>query len=362
LGLAKRLHHHALPGRKGTSDVLRTMTPATLRPLGRWARPYLTTPVWSSGLGLARTVLALGTAATITTTSPSILMSPLANGVRPPMCTGVTNAGLWCMTGENLALGRWLSVAILLVVASGWRPRLTAIPHWWVSWSLMVNATMVDGGDQITAVLTALLMPILITDRRHWHWQRPADSGRDPGMRHVVARASLLLIHIQVAVLYFQASVAKLGVPEWADGTAMFYWSRDPAFGSAPWIRPVMELFTYSPYGVAFLSWGTIALEFTIALAILLGPAMRRALLIVGISFHALIAIDIGLVSFFMAMTGALLLYLLPPGHHIGPVDGAATGMRRPMARRWPRTPWRSAASPTVPMPEAVTTEFRAIA
>ena len=40
-------------------------------------------------------------------------------------------------------------------------------------------------------------------------------------------------------------------------------------------------------------------------------------LLIAGITFHALIAIDMGLVSFFAAMTGALLLYLLPVGHQL---------------------------------------------
>jgi antimicrobial peptide system SdpB family protein len=312
--------------------MLTTTTPITLRTLGAWARPRLATPIWSSGLGLARSVLALGTAATIATTSPSILMSPLANGASPPVCGSVSRAGLWCVTGENLTLGRWLSVAVLLVAASGWRPRLTAIPHWWVSWSLVVNATLVDGGDQVTTVLTMLLIPILITDRRHWHWQRSINSGGDPGIRHVVARASLLLIHIQIAVLYFQSSVAKLGVPEWADGTAMFYWSRDPTFGSAPWVRPIMELFTYSPFGVALVSWGAIALELTIALAIFFRrPALRRALLIAGISFHALIAMDIGLVSFFMAMTGALLLYLLPPGQHIAAVDAVerlVTGRR----------------------------------
>jgi antimicrobial peptide system SdpB family protein len=319
--------------------MLMTTRPDPVRSLGRWARPHLATPVWSSGLGLARSVLALGTAATIATTSPSILMSPLANGVRPPVCTGVNRAGLWCVSGGNLTLARWLSVALLLVVASGWRPRLTAVAHWWVSWSLMVGATSVDGGDQITTILTMLLVPISLTDQRRWHWQRQVDAGADPGIRHVVARASLLLIHIQVAVLYLQSSVAKLGVPEWADGTAMFYWSRDPAFGSAPWIRPVTDLLTYSPYGVALLSWAPLALEFTIALAIFFRrPALRRALLIAGISFHALIAIDMGLASFFMAITGALLLYLLPPGHHVRWVDTVGRLIRR--------GPWRDRPAP----------------
>lgn len=56
---------------------------------------------------------------------------------------------------------------------------------------------------------------------------------------HLIARITLLLIQIQLAVLYLQASMAKLGVPEWADGTAMYYRSHHPTFGSAPWLfRP----------------------------------------------------------------------------------------------------------------------------
>ena len=63
--------------------------------LGRWARPKVMSPVWGSGLGLARTVLALGTLGTLVFTDPAILMSRLANGVVPPVCGGVTRAGIW---------------------------------------------------------------------------------------------------------------------------------------------------------------------------------------------------------------------------------------------------------------------------
>lgn len=284
--------------------------------LGRWARPHLETPVWASGLGLARTLLALGTLGTLVFTDPVALMSPLANGVVPPTCQGISQIGIWCLT-PDLALGRWLSVAVLLIVASGWRPRFTAIPHWYVSWSLIVNATIQDGGDQITAVLTLLLIPICLTDGRLWHWQRSLPDDRAvPGTRHLVARAALLLIQIQVAVIYLHASIAKLNVPEWADGTAMYYWSRHPTFGAPHWLRPVTDLITTSPYGVAALTWGSVALEFALAIAIFLDPQAKRVLLMLGLLFHAGIAVHMGLVSFLAAMAAALLLALLPVGHH----------------------------------------------
>lgn len=303
---------------------------------GRWARPGLTIPVWSSGIGLARTLLALGTLGTLLATEPATLMSPLANGLVPPICQGIGRAGIWCVA-PDLTVGRWLSVALLLLVVSGWRPRFTAVGHWYVSWSLIANATIQDGGDQVTGVLTLLLLPICLTDPRRWHWQAapaptaatatattetPAMAGpaapEPPGIGRIVARIGLLLIQIQVAGLYLQASVAKLGVPEWANGTALYYWSNHSTYGSPPWLRPVTDLITHSPVGVAALTWGSVALEFALALAIVLNPAIRRVLLAAGLLFHGFIAIDMGLVSFGAAMAGALLLYLLPVGHHVG--------------------------------------------
>lgn len=282
---------------------------------GRWARPRLAIPPWSSGVGLARTVLALGSAATLAATSPAVLFDPTNAG---GTCGDLRGAGLFCaLPGGGGQLARWLGVLVLLVVASGWRPRITAIPHWYVSWSLLSNAVVPDGGDQLTAILTLLLVPIGLTDRRRWHWQRPDGTGQGIGTGRVVAAAALLMIQAQVAVVYFQSSIAKLGVREWADGTAMFYFFRHPLFGSPPWLRPLTDLATSTPVGVALVTWAPLAIELAIALAILMGARAKRVLLFTGIAFHGVIALTMGLVSFAFAMTGALLLYLLPTGTHI---------------------------------------------
>ncbi|MFK3983262.1 sporulation-delaying protein SdpB family protein [Micromonospora sp. NPDC050397] len=294
------------------------MLTRSLISLGRWARPRLAEAPWGSGLGLARTLLALATLGTLLATSSSVLLSPLADGTKGAVCAGPMQAGLWCVVpawqGEA---ARWLSVAVLLVVASGWRPRFTGVLHWWVSWSLLVNTSIVDGGDQVTAVLTLLLIPVTLTDPRRWHWSRPPV--REPGLARLVACVVLILVQVQVAVLYLHASVAKLGVREWADGTSLYYWLRNPTFGAPDWLRPLVDVVTDSSLGVALLTWGSVALEFALALAILLGPAAKRRLLVAGLLFHASIAIAMGLISFSTAMGAALLLYLLPIGHHLSP-------------------------------------------
>src|SRR5690348_6467121 len=100
-----------------------------LTALGRWAAPRLERAPWASGLGLARTLLALGTLGTLLATSPRVLLSPLADGTVPPTCSGLSRAGIWCVVdaGHGQA-ARWLSIGILVLVASGWRPQLTGIP------------------------------------------------------------------------------------------------------------------------------------------------------------------------------------------------------------------------------------------
>ena len=296
--------------------------------IGRAARRPLSRVPWTSTVGLARTVLALGTLSTLLATSPQVLLAPLAGGITPPTCASAGRFGLWCVLPQaHGQTARWVSVLILLLVASGWRPRLTALPHWWVSWSLTANITIQDGGDQVTAVLTFLLLPVVLTDPRRWHWSTP--DGGPAGTVRVIAHTGLVLVKLQVAGLYFQAGIAKLGVAEWADGTAMWYWFRHPVFGAPGWLRPVTSAITGSGTAVALLTWGSIALEVALALALLAPMPVRKALLAAGLAFHDGIALTMGLVSFDVAMSAALVLYLLPIGHRIHRPPWLATILRR---------------------------------
>jgi antimicrobial peptide system SdpB family protein len=280
--------------------------------LGAWARGHLAASPWSPGVGLGRSALALGTAGTLISTPARVLLSPLANGLHPPACTGLGRLGLWCVLPQaQHEVARWLSVAVLLVVASGWRPRLTGIPHWWVSWSLILAATVQDGGDQVTAVLALLLIPVALTDPRKWHWRR---ADRDSSFTATtIASTALFLVRLQVAIIYLDAGLAKLGVPQWADGTAMYYWFHSVLFAPPPWLSPITTRVTDSPLGVTMLTWGAIVLEVALGLALLFPRRAQVTLLSLGLLLHDCIALTMGLISFDFAMSAALVLYLLPP-------------------------------------------------
>jgi antimicrobial peptide system SdpB family protein len=312
--------------------------------MGAWARDRAAQEVpWTNVYGLARSLLALGTALTLVFTHSSYLFERGAGIVDVPVCRGVGRIGLFCIAGHShLELARWLFVAALLVVASGYRPRLTALLHWWLAFSLHNNAVVLDGGDQVTLVLATLLLPLALTDRRRWHWDPPLERTcielpMREELRRLVGLFAIWLLRIQVAGIYFHAAMGKFGVEEWADGTAVYYFFRNPSFGATPavlhWIDPVL----WSAVGVCAITWGTVLLEYVLSAALFMQKRYWRPLLIMGLALHAGIAVIHGLVSFALAMFAALILYLRPMDQTFAwaalPTSQLASAVRR-LARR----------------------------
>ena len=303
VGAGRERNDHAEHGREARHPMLTR--------LGIWAETLATTSPWTNVYGVARTMLALATAATLITSSTETLFRPALGFPGVPACVGAGRLSFFCLIPrEDLALGQAIAAVILLVVASGWRPRLTGVPHWWISYSFAVSATIPDGGDQVIQILALLLVPVTVTDPRAWHWQIAPQTPRP--IASLVAWSALFVARLQVAGIYFDSSLAKLATPVWADGTAFYYWSTDPAFGTPWWMRGLIEPVITSSLGVALLTWGPLALEFAIALGLVLDQRARSRLLVLGIGFHAGIAVMIGLVSFAIAMWGALILFLRP--------------------------------------------------
>ncbi|SEU34455.1 sporulation-delaying protein SdpB family protein [Stigmatella erecta] len=282
-----------------------------LTQLGHRASAWVAGPApWSNVYGLARTLIALGTGGTLAFSHSSTLFRPAVGMAEVPLCEGIRQASLFCVLPAGwLEVARWTAVLLLLLVASGWRPRVTGLLHWWVAASLQWSGVLTDGGDQIASVLAFLLVPMTLTDGRRWHWDPPMEGGSDES--RLIARVSWLLLRGQVAFIYLHASVGKFKVPEWVDGTALYYWLLDPSIGAPDWLArwalPVLS----SPL-VAPLTWSVLILEFWLALGLVLSRGARRALLPFGLLFHTGIIFFHGLISFALIMFGALVLLLRP--------------------------------------------------
>lgn len=267
--------------------------------------------MWTNVYGVARTIFALGTLLTLLFNPTPVLFPPAAGIAPPPFCTGVARVSIFCLW--ELEVARYISIMLLLIVASGWRPRWTAPLHCWVAFSLQVSAITLDGGDQVTGVITLLLLPIALTDGRRWHWS-PSPAGTDARgiLKKLVAASAFLVIRLQVAGIYLHSFIGKFKVTEWVNGTALYYWWTDPLFGAAPWLRPATDQLVRSPVPLVLLTWGALLLELLLFVALVLPRRHWQWILWLGVGFHATIALVQGLVSFGFAMTAALILYLRP--------------------------------------------------
>jgi antimicrobial peptide system SdpB family protein len=261
---------------------------------------------WTNTLGLARSILALATFLTLVCNPLSTLLRPVVGVGGDATCVGVGGKiSAFCVVpAAHWELLRVAMCALLLLVIAGYRPRWTCIPHWWVCFSVWASIRTGDGGDQAASVLTLLLMPLCLTDDRIWHWQT-SKGGSTLGT--AIGLTTALAIRVQVSVIYLVACIAKFGVPEWDDGTSLYYWMNSNYFGLPHFLRPLLDPVLASP-AVAFVTWSVLVLEFLLGIQLVLGPNTRRVLLLFGFLFHIGIVVLLGIASFGLVMVAALLL------------------------------------------------------
>jgi antimicrobial peptide system SdpB family protein len=230
----------------------------------------------------------------------------LAGGMH---CSGVRGYSLWCMAGsgsDDLTFSRIVAMAVLVAVICGFRPKWTCIPHWYVAFSFANAITQPNGGDAVVGVATLLLIPILLGDDRAWHWTRP-NTPLPPAMRGS-AYAAWLAIRCQIAVIYLDAAVSKLAVPQWRDGQAMHTIFTDPNYGLPSVIRDPLGSVLQSGGVVAFITWSVMALELTVAICALCRARARKLGIWPAVLLHAAIIVAMGLFSFGLTMIALVLV------------------------------------------------------
>lgn len=223
----------------------------------------------------------------------------------PPNCSGLREISVYCHL--NLEISRYISIVIMLWAASGFLPRFAAIPAAYVMWSLSTSISVQEGGDQIAANLGLLMIPLSLSDERINHWMLPAKSS----IKNYIASVTLISISMQAVFVYFDAAISKIKRPEWADGSAMYYWTRDTTLGQGGLIASFADIVTAQPLGTVAITWGTILLEVMLAVAVFVSQRMRYVIAYCAIAFHILILVYFGLFTFSCTMIGMICFYLL---------------------------------------------------
>ncbi|MGH2760690.1 MAG: sporulation-delaying protein SdpB family protein, partial [Actinomycetota bacterium] len=119
-----------------------------MKRISRWVAGLAQRNPWTNVYGLSRSIFALGTAVTLSVSEASTLFAPIPTFLDPPRCSGLAGkVSVFCIVPtDRFDLARRVVVIVLLVIASGWRPRITGIPHWWISFSFVASTTVQDGG------------------------------------------------------------------------------------------------------------------------------------------------------------------------------------------------------------------------
>jgi antimicrobial peptide system SdpB family protein len=224
----------------------------------------------------------------------------LPSGIR---CSGVRSTSLWCIVGSGthaMLTGRLLAIAVLVAVASGYRPRWTCVPHWYVTFSMASSMTLPNGGDQVAQIVCMLLIPVCLGDRRTWQW-RPSAVPLPPTWRGA-SYAALMTVRAQTSIIYGTAAVSKLRFRRWRDGTALYSIAFDPSYGMPLALRRLVQPAFRSYPLLATMTWAAVAAELAIAALVLCGWRVRRWASALAVPLHIGIAVTMGLVSFGVVM------------------------------------------------------------
>lgn len=275
-------------------------------------RFYQNSP-FSNTLGLARSLLALSLLCTLIF-SPAELLFSGPHGFMEGNVKSIHRFTVYGVFGEYLVAAKYFSLVVLIFVIAGIYPRFTGIFHWWVSVSFFLTSPYVDGGDQVCSILSFLLIPITLCDNRKNHW---IVYSNPPSFNNLIANVGLTVIGLQVSVIYLHAAIAKVSITEWLNGTVIYYWFTHNTFGLNPILEPLILPIITNNYLVYFITWCVLVLELSLFACILANHRIKKTLFICGVFFHFLIFLVHGLGSFALAMTSALILYLLPSRREI---------------------------------------------
>jgi antimicrobial peptide system SdpB family protein len=207
--------------------------------------------------------------------------------------------------------GKFISIVIILFVLSGYIPQISCILQAWLHLSICNSILVVEGGDQIASNLSILLIPICLFDNRINQWDSAkTEFSNKRRLINIFFNVYYFLITIQVAIIYFHSAVGKLFNDEWKNGTCVYYWFTNNVFGAPLWLQKIYNFITLSTLA-PILTWSIIIFEISLFACILAtNNKIRKTFLILGLLFHFGIVITHGLVTFFLSMAGALILYL----------------------------------------------------
>ena len=155
-----------------------------------------------------------------------------------------------------------------------------------------------------------LLLPITLLDKNKNHWFPESDSFQGIVSKPVYHLFDFLIC-LQLCIVYLHSSIAKIAVPEWRDGSAIYYWFTHESFGGNYFILTTINYILNYKYLTYLLCWSAIGLELLISFMLFVPKNRKLPLFIfpIAILFHFFILIIFGIFTFSITMMAALVFY-----------------------------------------------------
>lgn len=272
-----------------------------------------TNNIYSPKLGLVRSLLAFGNLLTLLFNKPTELI-PENIFIKNKMVSDsmIQDYNIFFLFNyEDIVIPYIICIIILLVVIIGYFPQITCVPQAYVAYSVFYGVTIVEGGDQITAIICLLIIPICLFDKRinHWYIKEFFKYDHNDYIRYL-CYTTLCFIQIQISVIYLDSVIEKFGVPQWVDGTVVYYWATHNVFGATGLFEKILYILFRYNLTTTSITWAVLIIELLMFAAFFMNTNNKRKMFYIGIVFHFLIFIIHGLASFGIAMSAALILYL----------------------------------------------------
>ncbi|MEZ0167022.1 sporulation-delaying protein SdpB family protein [Kineococcus sp. LSe6-4] len=261
----------------------------------------------SRNIAWARSLIAVAQLSILVFTPANFLFVPVGTEPAGPSCNAYNAWTAYCALDEfDASYISWALVAGLILVISGFWPRVTGILHVWVTFSISTAIQLPDGGEAAAQVVTVFFALILLSDNRRNHWIIDTSSRKTSTLTPISWAASWGL-RLQIFWIYISASVAKFSVPEWQEGSAIYYVARQVFFGVDGPLEGLLLWATSQPLLSLAITWGTMIGEIAIAILVLLPYRVARFSLVLTMVFHGGIILVIGLWSFGLIMIASVL-------------------------------------------------------
>lgn len=260
-------------------------------------------------LGLVRSILAFSLLLTLAFNSTSTLFKPVSGRKDIIDCSGINHVTTFCILNSNdygsLMAMKVVTIILLIIIMIGYLPQVLGIIHFYIAYSVQHTMSVVDGGKQVTLMMTFWLMLISLFDNRLNHWEQAKQKLE---FNKVVGWGLIVTLKIQISYLYLNSAVTKMKNKEWLDGTAVYYYLNDNIYGLPNFFYKGFNFMLETPV-IGFVTWGTLILQLIISASIFASRKTKQIIFYLALFMHEMFALFIGLISFSIVMLAVLIFY-----------------------------------------------------